>query len=66
MRGSGWRRKLDANWKKQPPTEIKKLRDAHLRPHVDAFFAWVEQQRPVFSDERGLVRTALVKRIRDD
>ena len=31
----------------------------HLRPHVDAFFAWVEQQRPAFSDQRGLVRAAL-------
>ena len=26
---------------------------------MDAFFAWVEQQRPTFSDQRGLVRTAL-------
>lgn len=50
---------LDASWKKKPPSEIKQLRDAHLRPHVDAFFAWVEQQRPTFSDQRGLVRTAL-------
>lgn len=50
---------LDASWKKKPPSEIKQLREAHLRPHVDAFFAWVEQQRPTFSDQRGLVRTAL-------
>ena len=50
---------LDASWRKKPPSEIKQLRDAHLRPHVEAFFAWVEQQRPTFSDQRGLVRTAL-------
>jgi transposase len=50
---------LDASWKKKPPSDIKQLRDAHLRPHVEAFFAWVEQQRPTFSDQRGLVRTAL-------
>ena len=50
---------LDASWKKKPPSDIKQLRDTHLRPHVDAFFAWVEQQRPAFRDQRGLVRTAL-------
>lgn len=50
---------LDASWRKKPPSEIKQLRDSHLRPHVVAFFAWVEQQRPAFSAERGLVRTAL-------
>lgn len=50
---------LDASWKKKPPAEIKQLRDAHLRPHVEAFFSWIEQHRPEFSGERGLVRTAL-------
>ena len=50
---------LDASWKKKPPSEIKQLRNVHLRPHVGAFFAWVEQQRPAFITERGLVRTAL-------
>jgi transposase len=50
---------LDASWKKKPPAEIKQLRDAHLRPHVEAFFSWVEQHRPEFSGQRGLVRTAL-------
>jgi transposase len=50
---------LDESWQKKPPSEIKQLRAAHLRPHVLAFFAWVEQQRPAFKDHRGLVRTAL-------
>jgi transposase len=50
---------LDQSWQKKPPSEIKQLRAAHLRPHVLAFFAWVEQQRPAFKDHRGLVRTAL-------
>ncbi|MDQ2647145.1 MAG: IS66 family transposase [Myxococcota bacterium] len=50
---------LDASWQKKPPREIKKLRETHLRPHVSAFFAWVDQNRPTFKEQRGLVRTAL-------
>jgi transposase len=50
---------LDASWAKKPPAEIKQLRLRHLKPHVDSFFEWVEQQRPAFKDERGYVRTAL-------
>lgn len=50
---------LDAAWAKKPPSEIKRLRLLHLKPHVDSFFDWVEQQRPTFKDERGYVRTAL-------
>lgn len=50
---------LDESWKKKPPSEIKLLRTTYLRPHVLAFFAWLEQQRPEFKDQRGLVRTAL-------
>jgi hypothetical protein len=50
---------LDDSWKKKPPAEIKALREAHLRPHVRAFFGWVEQTRPEFQHQRGLVRTAL-------
>lgn len=51
---------LDASWKDKPPSEIKRLRQLHLRPHVASFFAWVHEQRPLFDDKRGLVRTALV------
>jgi transposase len=50
---------LDESWKKKPPSEIRHLRATYLRPHVLAFFAWVEQQRPEFKGQRGLVRTAL-------
>jgi transposase len=50
---------LDESWKKKPPAEIAQLRKVHLRPHVLAFFAWVETHRPAFKDQRGLVRTAL-------
>jgi transposase len=50
---------LDASWCKKPPSEIKRLRQQHLKPHVDAFFAWVEEQRPQFAHQRGYVRSAL-------
>jgi hypothetical protein len=50
---------LDASWRKKPPSEIKRLRDQYLRPHVENFFAWVEEQRPLFKDQRGYVRSAL-------
>jgi transposase len=50
---------LDASWKGLPPSEIKQRREQYLRPHVDSFFAWVDQQRPAFKDQRGYTRTAL-------
>lgn len=50
---------LDMSWKGSPPTEIAKFRAAHLRPHLEAFFAWVEQHYDSVRDQRGLLRTAL-------
>jgi len=50
---------LDESWKSKPPSAIKRLREQHLRPHVESFFAWVEAQRPIYAGQRGLVRTAL-------
>jgi transposase len=50
---------LDASWKGKPPSEIKRLRKQYLRPHVDSFFAWVDEQRPLFEGQRGYTRTAL-------
>jgi hypothetical protein len=50
---------LDASWKDKPPSQIKILRAQHLRPHVDMFFAWVEEQRLAFKDQRGYTRSAL-------
>jgi transposase len=50
---------LDASWRKKPPSERKRLRDLHLRAHIVSFFAWVDEQRPLFKDQRGYVRTAL-------
>jgi transposase len=40
------------------PAQRKQLRQEHVRPHVDAFFDWVEAQRAL-PRERGLVASAL-------
>lgn len=50
---------LDATWKKKSPSEIKRLRDQHLRPHVDAFFAWARTEFERIRAERGLLNAAL-------
>ena len=50
---------LDRSWKGRPATEIKSLRDLHLRPHVDAFFAWVDVAYDKVKAQRGFLRTAL-------
>lgn len=50
---------LDATWRSKSPSECKRLRDAHLRPHVDAFFAWVADEFARVEHERGLLRDAL-------
>lgn len=50
---------LDATWKRQSPADIKRLRDAHLRPHVDAFFEWAALEFTKVKGQRGLVQKAL-------
>lgn len=50
---------LDASWKNKPPSEIKRLRAQFVRPHVESFFAWVDEQRLIFEDQRGYTRSAL-------
>ena len=50
---------LDATWKGKPPAEIQRLRQIHLRPHLEAFFAWAEPQYALVRDQRGMLRSAL-------
>lgn len=50
---------LDRSWKDRPHLEIKALREQHLRPHVDAFFAFVAAEYERVRGQRGLLRTAL-------
>jgi hypothetical protein len=50
---------LERKWKNLPPIEKQALRQAHARPHLEAFFAWAEVELAKVQDQRGLLRTAL-------
>lgn len=50
---------LDATWRGKSPAEIKQRRDAHLRPHVEAFFEWVQSEHRDGDLPRGSLRSAL-------
>lgn len=50
---------LDATWRGRSHAEIRRLRDAHLRAHVDDFFAWVAAEYVKVEHQRGLLRDAL-------
>lgn len=50
---------LDRSWKGKPPEAIKSLREQHLRPHTDAFFAFAEEHHARVKDQRGMLRAAL-------
>jgi transposase len=50
---------LDRSWRARPPVEIRSLRELHLRPHTDAFFAWVGEEYARVAGQRGLLRSAL-------
>lgn len=50
---------LDASWADRPPADIKRLRDAHLRPHVNAFLEWAGAEYEKVRQQRGLARKAL-------
>jgi transposase len=49
----------DAGFQGKPPSEIARLRNAHLRPYLETFVAWAEQQYEVVRHQRGLLRSAL-------
>ena len=50
---------IDETWRDKSPNEIRALRDKHLRPHIDAFFAWVAPEYERVKDQRGPLRSAL-------
>ena len=50
---------LEQAWTGRIPDDRKRLRDAHLRPHVDAFYAWATVEHEKVRNERGLLRKAL-------
>jgi transposase len=50
---------IDARFRGKPRHEIKRLRDAQLRPHFDAFFAWAKEQLELVREQRCTLRSAL-------
>lgn len=50
---------LEQAWRERTPKDRKQLRDAHLHPHVDAFFAWASDEYEKVRHQRGLLRSAL-------
>ena len=54
----GWMFTLEDSWRKDPPEVIQRMRNEHLRPHMEAFFAWAEAQYEEVRDQRGMLRSA--------
>jgi transposase len=48
----------DRSWRGKPPDEIKRLRNIHVRPLVEAFFAWVAVEYEKVRLVRGPLRSA--------
>jgi transposase len=48
----------DRSWRGKPPDEIKRLRNIHVRPLVEAFFAWVAIEHEKVRLVRGPLRSA--------
>jgi transposase len=51
--------RLERAWKTKLPDVRKTLRERHLRPHLDAFFAFVEPAYEDVKHQRGMLRSAL-------
>jgi transposase len=50
---------IDETWRDKSPNEIRNLRDKQLRPHIQAFLAWVDAEYERVRDQRGPLRSAL-------
>lgn len=48
----------DAGWQGNPPATIKALRNKHLRPELESFFAWAEVEYAKVKGQRGSLRSA--------
>jgi hypothetical protein len=46
-------------WRSDPPETILRMRRQHLRPQLEAFFAWAKAQYELVREQRGLLRSAL-------
>jgi len=54
-----WIFTLEDAWREDPPQTIQRLRNQHLRPHIEEFFAWAEAEYEKVRDQRGMLRSAL-------
>lgn len=50
---------FDRTWRDKPPEEIKRLRNLHIRPLVQAFFDWAAGEYEKVKDVRGPLRSGL-------
>jgi len=50
---------IDEKLRGKPPDEVKRLRELHLRVHIEAFLAWDKQEYERVRDQRGMLRSAL-------
>jgi len=50
---------LEEAWRADPPETILRLRNQHLRPHLEAFFDWAAVEYEKVRYQRGLLRSAL-------
>ena len=57
---------LERDWKAEPPDKLKALRQAHVRPHLVALFAWARVEFDKVKGERGMLRSALGYLVRQE
>jgi len=50
---------VDEQFKGKRPAQIRRLRNMHLRPHIEALIAWADEQYELVKDKRGTLRTAV-------
>lgn len=50
---------MERKWRGRAASEITALRNAHLRPEIEAFFEWVKGHYEIEKHRRGLLRKAL-------
>jgi len=50
---------LEEQWRGRSAAEIRELREAYARPHLDSFFSWAEAEYQKVAKTRGLLPKAL-------
>ena len=57
---------VDGCFRGKPAKQIKRLRNAHLCPHMEAFFEWVKVEYEKVKEQRGILRSALGYALRQE